>query len=84
MSMGSGLFTISENSCNSKSIFAHIPMPGYPVGEDLMEEMYNNVKLVTDAIVEHDVIFLLLDSREARWLPTVIAALHGKVTFILR
>lgn len=54
-------------------------MPGYPVGEDLMEEMYNNVKLVTDAIVEHDVIFLLLDSREARWLPTVIAAVHGKV-----
>ncbi|XP_045538761.1 ubiquitin-like modifier-activating enzyme ATG7 [Papilio machaon] len=64
---------------NSKSIFAHIPMPGYPVGEDLMEEMYNNVKLITDAIVEHDVIFLLLDSREARWLPTVIAALHSKI-----
>ena len=32
---------------------------------------------------EHDVIFLLLDSREARWLPTVLAQVHQKLTMTI-
>ena len=32
-----------------------------------------------ELIKEHDVIFLLLDSREARWLPTVQAIAHNKL-----
>lgn len=63
----------------SKGIAAHIPMPGHPVGESLKEETINNIKIITEAIAEHDVIFLLLDTREARWLPTLIAAHYGKI-----
>ncbi|CAH2982114.1 unnamed protein product [Chilo suppressalis] len=67
-------------SIHTQGIVAHIPMPGHPIGESLKNETINNVNLLTEAIKEHDVIFLLLDTREARWLPTLIAAHYGKIT----
>ncbi|KAJ0175077.1 hypothetical protein K1T71_009218 [Dendrolimus kikuchii] len=64
---------------NSKGIVAHIPMPGHPLGESLIDETIANIKILTEAIADHDVIFLLLDTREARWLPTLIATHYGKI-----
>lgn len=32
-----------------------------------------------ELIKSHDVVFLLLDTREARWLPTVLCTYHNKV-----
>lgn len=46
--------------------------------EKLLQE---TVALIEDLISKHDVIFLALDSREARWLPTVIGSKYGKVAF---
>ncbi|KAL0870608.1 hypothetical protein ABMA27_005568 [Loxostege sticticalis] len=66
-------------TAQSKGIAAHIPMPGHPIGESLKEETIANIQKITQAIAEHDVIFLLLDTREARWLPTLIAAHYGKI-----
>ncbi|KAM3965586.1 autophagy-related 7 [Aphomia sociella] len=63
----------------TKGIAAHIPMPGHPIGESLKAETVSNIKTITEAIAEHDVIFLLLDTREARWLPTLVAAHYGKI-----
>lgn len=57
----------------------HIPMPGHPVGESFKEQTEKDVEQLEQLVAAHDIIFLLLDSREARWLPTVLGALHQKV-----
>jgi ubiquitin-like modifier-activating enzyme ATG7 len=36
-----------------------------------------------ELIKEHDVVFLLLDSREARWLPTVQSIAHNKLVITI-
>eukprot|EP00088_Acartia_fossae_P058102 TRINITY_DN6790_c0_g2_i2.p1 TRINITY_DN6790_c0_g2~~TRINITY_DN6790_c0_g2_i2.p1 ORF type:complete len:722 (+),score=145.40 TRINITY_DN6790_c0_g2_i2:45-2168(+) len=51
-----------------------IPMPGHPIAKSLEAEArsaYDTLEALIDA---SDVIFLLMDSRESRWLPTVMAA----------
>lgn len=60
----------------------HIPMPGHPVGDSLKEQTEKDVEHLDQLIASHDIIFLLLDSREARWLPTVLGALHQKVIIL--
>ncbi|XP_046853731.1 ubiquitin-like modifier-activating enzyme ATG7 isoform X2 [Xenia sp. Carnegie-2017] len=58
-----------------------IPMPGHPVSKNGSEEksVQETVEKLDNLIDEHDVIFLLLDTRESRWLPTVIAASKKKI-----
>ena len=41
--------------------------------------MKEDKQQLEDLIAGHDVVFLLLDSREARWLPTVMAVTHHKI-----
>lgn len=47
--------------------------------ESTMEKVKEDVNLLHELIRQHDVIFLLTDSRESRWLPTVIASVEQKV-----
>lgn len=59
-----------------------IPMPGHIVqGEEDEKTCFDNVDKLSQLIDDHDVIFLLLDSREARWLPTMLATAKGKTVF---
>ena len=41
--------------------------------------MQKDVKKLEELIDHHDAVFLLLDTRESRWLPTVIGAVKKKV-----
>jgi len=61
---------------HSKGYKFTIPMPGHNENKNVTEE---NVKLLEKLFEEHDAIFLLMDSRESRWLPTVLGASMGKI-----
>ena len=56
-----------------------IPMPGHRVAEEDTEKLFQSLDQLEELVMSHDVIFLLLDSREARWLPTVLANVHKKI-----
>jgi ubiquitin-like modifier-activating enzyme ATG7 len=55
-----------------------IPMPGHPIPESEMDKFLNDFERLCKLIQSHDVIFLLTDSRESRWLPTVLCTAHKK------
>ncbi|XP_052330542.1 ubiquitin-like modifier-activating enzyme ATG7 [Oncorhynchus keta] len=44
-----------------------------------MSQARQDVEHLEKLISEHDVVFLLMDTRESRWLPTVIAASNRKL-----
>eukprot|EP00329_Picozoa_sp_Boothbay-MS584-11_P004576 46727_4 len=58
-----------------------IPMPGHPVAPADVARVRSDISQLEELIVQHDVVFLLTDTRESRWLPTLIAADKGKLAF---
>lgn len=56
-------------------------MPGHPIpaNEAIVNKTKADVAKLEALIEEHDVVFLLMDSRESRWLPTLIGAAKNKV-----
>lgn len=62
--------------CNAKGIQCTIPMPGHPMGE---ADVKQSMAILQAAVNECDVLFLLTDSREARWLGTVLGAVKRKI-----
>lgn len=56
-----------------------IPMPGHPISREFEEDTARSVSKLQDLVKAHDAIFLLMDSRESRWLPTIMAAAQNKI-----
>ncbi|KAJ1502277.1 Autophagy protein 7 [Coelomomyces lativittatus] len=54
-----------------------IPMPGHPILEE--KTFVETMSLLEHLFKEHDVIFILLDSREGRWLPTLLGTIGDKI-----
>lgn len=54
-----------------------VPMIGHPVTD--AEKTKAEFEKLQSLVEEHDVIFLLMDTRESRWLPTVMGKSSGKV-----
>ncbi|EDR22146.1 autophagy protein, putative [Entamoeba dispar SAW760] len=63
----------------SKGIVMSIPMPGHPIGEKEIEPTKKDILLLDQLVQEHDVVFLLGDSRECRWLPSMLCSVYNKI-----
>lgn len=65
---------------NASCFKLSIPMPGHSVGESTeeTERVQQDVAKLEELIDGHDAVFLLMDTRESRWLPTVIGAVKNK------
>ncbi|KAK9478620.1 hypothetical protein V1514DRAFT_306584 [Lipomyces japonicus] len=62
---------------NSSGYSLSVPMAGHPISNEKQQrEEYETLEKLID---EHDALFLLMDSREVRWLPTVIASARKKI-----
>jgi ubiquitin-like modifier-activating enzyme ATG7 len=54
-----------------------VPMAGHPITDGAKTKAdFDKLKKLID---EHDAIFLLMDTRESRWLPTVMGKAAGKI-----
>ncbi|KAL9643939.1 hypothetical protein ABK040_005408 [Willaertia magna] len=62
---------------NANHVALDIPMPGHFVTN--RENVKSNVEKLEDLIDKHDVVFLLTDTRESRWLPSLIAIKKKKI-----
>lgn len=52
-------------------------MAGHPIINE--EKTRADFELLKDLVDKHDAIFLLMDTRESRWLPTVMGKAAGKI-----
>ncbi|KAI9206057.1 uncharacterized protein BJ171DRAFT_580131 [Polychytrium aggregatum] len=64
---------------NAEGHSVTIPMPGHEVPAHLVGQVKEDVAKIEELVKSHDVLFLLTDSREARWLPTLLGAYHEKI-----
>lgn len=64
-------------SMDAEGYQLEIPMAGHPVRDEAAQRA--DYEKLAELIKSHDAVFLLVDSRESRWLPTVMAAAQGKL-----
>jgi ubiquitin-like modifier-activating enzyme ATG7 len=63
----------------SKGHVLEIPMPGHPINDSSKQKTLEVVDSIVEMIKESDVLFLVTDSRESRWLPTLLGSYFGKI-----
>ena len=62
---------------NSRGYAISVAMAGHPIIDEAAAK--SNFETLEKLIEEHEAIFLLMDTRESRWLPTVMGKAAGKI-----
>ena len=65
------LSSIAGPDVRAEGVVLMIPMPGHPYGDAEAKSVTADIERLHSLIDGHDVVFLLTDTRESRWLPTV-------------
>ena len=61
----------------AQGVVMAVPMPGHPVvGDDARAAALRDVERLEALVRAHDAVFCLTDTRESRWLPTLLCAAH--------
>ncbi|KAI9484376.1 hypothetical protein BDB00DRAFT_855958 [Zychaea mexicana] len=68
-----------QPTVNSVGYNLSIPMPGHVAAAGSDDALSNDIQQLTDLIRSHDVVYLLTDSRESRWFPTLLATQANKL-----
>ncbi|KAL0491789.1 autophagy-related protein ATG7 [Acrasis kona] len=66
-------------NANANAYSLDIPMPGHPYDDSHKEAVQSHYEQMNELIKSHDVIYLLTDTRESRWLPTLLATANDKI-----
>lgn len=64
----------------AEGVVMAIPMPGHPVPSHEVNSVLEDCRCLHNLIDSHDAVFLLTDTRESRWLPTLLCANANKIT----
>jgi ubiquitin-like modifier-activating enzyme ATG7 len=67
---------------DAQGIQMEIPMPGHPVSPSEAAGVLEDCKRLKELVSSHGAIFLLTDTRESRWLPTLLCTYENKVNLI--
>lgn len=62
-----------------ETVHLNVPMPGHYAKSDQIDAVLADLDKLEELVRTHDVIFNVFDSREARYFPTILSALHGKL-----
>ena len=70
---------IAGPTIQSEGYVLSIPMPGHAFNAKEEPNVQRDTEKIQDLVDEADVVFLLTDTRESRWLPTVMARKSNKM-----
>jgi ubiquitin-like modifier-activating enzyme ATG7 len=63
----------------SEGLILTIPMPGHALARGEVEEARRSAAKIDELVQSHDLVFVLTDSRESRWFPTLVSAARNKL-----